>query len=149
MLIVLPRLNEDEVIDEDVVTGAAEFVVVIAEWEFDGACRSPAFESSSESSFGIGCILRSEEELPPPTDEAAAAAEEAEKADAAAAAEKGEAPFAIELLPLPVRMSAMSDWGKNSAATERSVLLTIGWCCPLPTTDCGYDRPDIAAVARV
>lgn len=37
MLIVLPRLNEDEVIDEDVVTGAAG-VVVIAEWEFDGAC---------------------------------------------------------------------------------------------------------------
>lgn len=88
--------------------------------------RSPAFESSSESSFGIGCILRSEEELLPPTDEAAAAAtdaEEVEKADAAAAAEKGEAPFTIELLPpppLPVRMSAMSDWGKNSAATVES-----------------------------
>ena len=37
MLIVLPKQNEDEVIDEDVVTGTAEFVV-IAEWEFDGAC---------------------------------------------------------------------------------------------------------------
>ena len=37
MLIVLPRQNEDEVIDKDVVTGATN-VVVIAEWELDGAC---------------------------------------------------------------------------------------------------------------
>ena len=37
MLIVLPRQNEDEVIDKDVVTGATN-VVVIAEWELEGAC---------------------------------------------------------------------------------------------------------------
>ena len=82
--------------------------------------RSPAFESSSESSFGSGCILRSEELA---TD-VAATAEEAEKADVAAAAEKGDAPFTIELPTPPpppdARMSAMSDWGKNSAATVGS-----------------------------
>ena len=55
----------------------------------------------------------------------AAIAEEAEKADvAAAAAEKGDAPFTIELPTPPpppdARMSAMSDWGKNSAATVGS-----------------------------
>ena len=38
MLIVLPRQNEDEVIDKDVVWTGATNVVVIAEWELDGAC---------------------------------------------------------------------------------------------------------------
>ena len=62
-----------------------------------------------------------EEELATEDAEAAAAAvaEEAEKADVAAAEEKGEAPFTMEPLPPPpeARMSAMSDWGKNSAPT--------------------------------
>ena len=57
--------------------------------------RSPVFESSSESSFGSGCILRSEEELLATDDDDADVA--VEKADAAAAAEKGDAPFTSEL----------------------------------------------------
>ena len=87
------------------VTGAATEVVVIGEWEFGGPCRSLAFTSSLESSFGSRCISRSEKEL---AMDVTATAEEAEK--------------------------AMSDWEKNSVASERSVLLIIGWCCP---TDCG------------
>ena len=51
--------NEDED-DKNVVTGAATEVVVIGEWEFGGPCRSLAFTSSLESSFGSGCISRSE-----------------------------------------------------------------------------------------
>ena len=66
--------------------------------------------------------MRSEEEEALATEDAeaaAAVAEEAEKADVAAAEEKGEAPFTMEPLPPPpeARMSAMSDWGKNSAPT--------------------------------
>ena len=87
------------------VTGAATEVVLIGEWEFGGPCRSLASTSSLESSFGGERILRSEKEL---AMDIAATAEEAEK--------------------------AMSDWEKNSVASERSVLLIIGWCCP---TDCG------------
>ena len=70
--------------------------------------------------------MRSEEEEELATEDAeaaAAVAEEAEKADVAAAEEKGEAPFTMEPLPPPLpeaRMSAMSDWGKNSAPTAGS-----------------------------
>ena len=78
------------------VTGAATEVVVIGEWEFGGPCRSLAFTSSLESSFGSGCILRSGKEL---AMDVAATAEEAEK--------------------------AMSDWEKNSVESERSVLVVL------------------------
>ena len=68
--------------------------------------------------------MRSEEEEELATEDAeaaAAVAEEAEKAEVAAAEEKGEAPFTMEPLPPPdARMSAMSDWGKNSAPTAGS-----------------------------
>ena len=86
---------------------------------------------------------------------AAAVAEEAEKADVAAAEEKGEAPFTMELLPPPpppdARMSAMSDWGKNSAPTAgcHGDDLLHPLLCHLPSTNrCSVSRSHILQKGR-